>query len=180
MKVVKKGRYILHAPWHSHNGKEVEVIMKRKGISPAYEGKTIFHLAFDPDDECRSEDYDDEFVAENFRELEPQSCILDTSMATQELMDKFKPFYKILQKGMKDRMNIEFIEQSAGESAGGDFLAVFYLVDDGNGLPGLTVDRNDGEIISITNFSVENTEVMGDINVKDENKPKTKRKKNGN
>jgi hypothetical protein len=70
MKIVKKGRYILHAPWHSHNGKEVEVIMKRKGLSDSFRGKMIYHVAFDPDEEFRSENLDEEFLEEHFRTLE--------------------------------------------------------------------------------------------------------------
>lgn len=161
MKVVKKGRYILNAPWHSHNGKEVEVIMKRKGISQAYKGRMIFHLAFDPDETFRSEDYDDEFVEENFRPLEEMTCVLDSTMASEEIIEKFKPYYKILKRKIHDRVNVQFKERNLGDPplVEGDYLCVFYLVDNGNGSPGLTLESDGkGEIMEINEVEELNEE----------------------
>jgi len=176
MKIVKKGRYILNAQWHSHHGKEVEVIMKRKGISPSYVGRMIFHLAFDPDDEFRSEDYDDEFVEDNFRPLEEMTCVLDTTMASEEIMEKFKPYYGILKRKMTDRINVRFIEHGLGdrEIIAGDYLCVFYLIDDGKGNPGLTLESDGkGEIMVVE----EEAEVVdGDVNAIKELKKKNKKK----
>jgi hypothetical protein len=152
MKVVKKGRYILHAPWHSHNGKEVEVIMKRKGLSDSFKGQQIFHVAFDPDDEFRSENLDEEFLAEHFRELEEMFCVLDTTMADEDTIEKFKPYYKILKTKMQERINVVFKERHAGdpELVHSDYLCIFYLVADSNGNLGLILDRdNNGEIMVI-------------------------------
>ena len=152
MKIVKKGRYILHAPWHSHNGKEVEVVMKRKGISDAYRGETVYHLAFDPDETFRSEDLDEEFIDANFRELEEMTCVLDTTMATDEIIKKFKPYYKVLKTKMLERINVQFIEHDAGNPPldEGNYLCIFYLVDDGKNNPGLTLDRDGhGEVMVV-------------------------------
>lgn len=151
MKIVKKGRYILNAPWHKHTGKEVEIIMIRKGLSPSYKGKTIYHLAFDPDEEFRSEDLDDEFIADNFRPLEGMTCVLDCTMATEEIIERFKPYYRFLKNKMLDRINVQFIERNPGEPEdnSANHLCVFYLVDDGNGNPGLTLDKDGGEILVV-------------------------------
>ena len=166
MKIVKKGRYILHAPWHAHNGKEVEVIMKRKGISPSYEGRMIYHLAFDPDEDFRSEDFDDEFIEENFRPLEGMTCVLDLTTATPEIIEKFNPYYKFLKSKMLDRINVQFVERNPGEPSNGEnYLCTFYLVDDGNGNPGLTLDKDGGEILIVE----EEKEIAEE--------PKSKRKK---
>lgn len=157
MKVVKKGRYILHAPWHSHNGKEVEVIMKRKGLSPSYKDKQIFHLAFDPDDDFRSEDLDTEFIEENFRSLDAMMCVLDTTMAGTEIIEKFKPHYNLLKRKMLERLNIEFFERTSGNvEPPGDYLCTFYLVSDAHGNPGLTLDKSgNGEILIVEKESEE-------------------------
>lgn len=152
MKVVKKGRYILHAPWHSHNGKEVEILMKRKGLSNSFRDQQIFHVAFDPDDDFRSENFDEEFLADHFKELEEMFCVLDTTMADEDTIEKFKPYYKILRNKMIERINVVFKERNAGdpEIVTSDYLCVFYLVRDKNGNPGLTLDReNNGEIMII-------------------------------
>jgi hypothetical protein len=150
MKIVKKGRYILHAPWHSHNGKEVEVIMKRKGVSDSFSGKMIFHVAFDPDEEFRSENFDEEFLEEHFRPLEEMTCVLDTTMANGEIIERFKPYYKILKNKMSERINVIFTERNAGDPPimAGDYLCIFYLIEDANGNPGLTLDADGkGEIM---------------------------------
>ena len=150
MKIVKKGRYILNAPWHGHHGKEVEIILKRKGISPSYFGKTIYHLAFDPDEDFRSEDLDDEFIEDNFKPLEGLTCVLDLTSASDEIIVKFKPYYKFLKSKMLDRINVQFIERNPGEPISGEnHLCIFYLVDDGNGNPGLTLDKDGGEILVV-------------------------------
>lgn len=187
MKIVKKGRYILNAQWHSHHGKEVEVIMKRKGISPSYEGRMIFHLAFDPDEEFRSEDYDDEFIEDNFRPLEEMTCVLDTTMASEEIMEKFKPYYGILKRKMSDRINVIFIEHGLGdrEIIAGDYLCVFYLIDDGKGNPGLTLEKDGkGEVMVVEEpeecvgvVHNEEGEIKEKVNIA---KVNTRRKKNKN
>jgi len=153
MKVVKKGRYILNAHWHSHHGKEVEVIMKRKGVSKAYEGKMIYHVALDPDEDFRSEDFDEEFIEDNFKPSEELLCVLDITRSTDEIVEKFKHYFAILEKKMLDRINAKFIVHRRGHPplAMQDYLCIFYLVDN-NGKPGLTLDREEnGEIIEIEN-----------------------------
>jgi len=150
MKIVKKGRYILNAKWHAQNGKEVEVIMVRKGISPAYEGKTIYHVAFDPDEDFRSEDLDEEFIKDNFKPIESMTCILDTTRANEDIKEKFEPYLKILKKTLFERINVNFIEHS-DKNYTLDNLCVFYLIDNGKGLPGLTLDLDSNEIIEIEN-----------------------------
>lgn len=164
MKIVKKGRYILNAPWHSHNGKEVEVIMKRKGISDSFSGKMICHVAFDPDEEFRSENLDEEFLEEHFRTLEEMTCVLDTTMANEELIEKFKPYYKILKSKMLERINVQFKERNLGdpELMPGDYLCVFYLVDDGKGNPGLTLDRDNASEVMVIDEEESTTMVVRD------------------
>jgi hypothetical protein len=151
MKIVKKGRYILHAKWHSHHGKEVEVVMKRKGISDSYLGEMIYHVAYDPDEEYRSEDMDTEFVDFNFKPLEEMTCVIDTTMAPDDIIEKFNPYYRILRTKMLDRINVQFKEHAKGdgELVVSDYLCVFYLVDN-NGKPGLTLSKDgDGEMMLV-------------------------------
>lgn len=151
MKVVKKGRYILNAPWHSHHGKEVEVILKRKGISPSYKGKQIYHVAFDPDESYRSEDLDDEFIEENFKPIDEIRCIIDTTMASKETIDLFDDHYRKLKKHLSERMNVHFIERHLGDPfIEDDSLCTFYLMCDKTGKPGLTLDSSgNGELFTI-------------------------------
>jgi hypothetical protein len=150
MKVVKKGRYILNAKWHAQNGKEVEIIMKRKGISPAYNGRFVYHVAFDPDEDFRSEDFDEEFIESNFKPLEDMTCVIDTTMASKDIIEKFEPYYKILKRKLMERINVQFIEHNIGdpELDINNYLCVFYLIDN-EGNPGLTLDKTSGEILVI-------------------------------
>ena len=78
------------------------------------------------------------------------TCVLDTTMATAELIEKFEPYYKILKKKMSKRINVQFVEHNVGDSplVASDYLCMFFLVDDGKGNPGLTLEKG-GEIISI-------------------------------
>jgi hypothetical protein len=123
--------------------------MKRKGISDSYKGKPIYHLAFDPDETFRSENLDDEFVEENFRPLEEMTCVLDTTMASDEIIKKFEPYFKFLKSKMLDRINVQFVDHRGEQSNIGNHLCIFYLVDDGKGNPGLTLDKEGGEILIV-------------------------------
>jgi hypothetical protein len=73
-------------------------------------------------------------------------------LANEETIERFKPYYKILKSKMLERINVQFTERNLGdpELMPGDYLCIFYLVDDGKGNPGLTLDRdNTGEVMII-------------------------------
>lgn len=151
MKVVIKGRYILNAAWHAQHGKEVEILMKRKGKSKAYKGEIIYHVVFDPDESFRSEDLDEEFIIDNFKPTEELVCLLDITSASKDIIKKFKPYYKLLQSKLGERINATFEVRDIGDEPiiTEDYLCVFYLLDDGTGKPCLTLDKDQGELIII-------------------------------
>ena len=151
MKVVIKGRYILNAAWHAQHGKEVEIVMKRKGKSKAYKGEDIYHVAFDPDESFRAEDLDEEFIIDNFKPTEELVCLLDITEAPKDIIKKFKPYYKLLQSKLGERINATFEVRDIGDAPAiqEDYLCIFYLLDDGTGKPCLTLDKEHGELLII-------------------------------
>lgn len=68
--IVVGNKYRFIAPWHPKHLTIVEVIQERPGISQAYEGRTIYHIATDPSSSTRYEDFDSEFLAQHFQEIE--------------------------------------------------------------------------------------------------------------
>lgn len=54
--------YRLNAPWHNRHGRLVLVVHSRKGVSPDYAGRTIYHVV-DSDDFGGEPDWDTEYVA---------------------------------------------------------------------------------------------------------------------
>lgn len=136
MTPLKGGRYKLHAPWHARHGEEVEIVMKRKGLSDAYHGRMIFHVAYDPDADHRFEDLDEEFVAENFKNLEGTLVSFVFDYCKNETKEKFMSLYSGIKQKFKKLFNFKFVE-------GPDPNAVitFYLIDSPDG-PALTPDLN--------------------------------------
>ena len=77
--------YKLVAHWHTKHGELVEIIDEREGITEAYAGQTIYHVAFDPlEKERRKEDLDTEFIDLNFKE-----CILEDDVNIYRILDHF-------------------------------------------------------------------------------------------
>jgi len=71
MKIEVGSKYRLNAAWHAHNKKIVEVIKKRKGVSPDFDGKMIYHIAINPSSSMtRIEDLDEEFLSEHFKAID--------------------------------------------------------------------------------------------------------------
>lgn len=141
----------MNAAWHAQHGKEVEILMKRKGKSKAYKGEIIYHVVFDPDESFRSEDLDEEFIIDNFKPTEELVCLLDITSASKDIIKKFKPYYKLLQSKLGERINATFEVRDIGDEPiiTEDYLCVFYLLDDGTGKPCLTLDKDQGELIII-------------------------------
>ena len=139
MRVTKYGRYFLNAPWHQQHGKEVEVIMRRKGESPSFKDKTIYHIATDPDEEYRFENFDEEFLKENFKELESLICVVDTSSCSEETIDKFKTMFKKIKIKLKNMINCEFVDK---KDHVGEFVCEFKLSEK-DGEPVLIFDEEE-------------------------------------
>ncbi len=125
MKIVKGGMYILRAPWHSYHGKRVEVIMKRKGISESYKGETVYHVAFDPEDDYRTDDFDEEFVEKNFKELEQQTCVFNMSGCDKKHEKLYRKELSVLKKDLREKLNIEVIVTWDINSVALDYLVEF-------------------------------------------------------
>ncbi len=134
--VLKGGRYKLKAGWNAHNGEEVEIIMKRKGASKAYSGKTIYHVAYDPDSSHRFEDYDEEFLAEHFTEMDLEIVSFVVDKCSSESKEKFNKVFKNIKIKFKRLFNFRFV---LGPNP--DSIMTFYVVDTKNGTA-LTTDIN--------------------------------------
>lgn len=77
--------YKLNAQWHNRHGEMVEIVQTRESITKAYSGRQIFHVAYSPlDPDRRTEDLDEEFIADNFREL-----VLDDDVDLFDLVEFF-------------------------------------------------------------------------------------------
>ena len=85
MSIEVGGIYRLVAHWHKHHGKLIEVLEEREGITEAYAGKKVYHVAYDPFNDDRFEDFDEEFIDINFKE-----CVLEDDIIMHEILSDFK------------------------------------------------------------------------------------------